>query len=267
VRHRLFYCGADFAPTLTCLKEIAPSFVGFSVHPNGNVAVFGRPFMTTKNNKTLACLALTTALAAALPAAAQTAAEGNWMVRLRATNLDMKNTSDAGTGTLTPATLPSNSVKASDKTIPELDISYFFTPNWAAELVLTYPQKHTVQISQGPLAQQIGSFKQLPPTLLAQYHFNPTGQFRPYIGAGVNYTQISKVNLYSGIAGTALQLDSSSVGPAYQVGMDVKLDGGYFLNFDLKKIYIDSDIKIAGNKVSHLNLDPLAASIGIGRRF
>ena len=48
---------------------------------------------------------------------------------------------------------------------------------------------------------------------------------------------------------------------------DGTFKGGTDLNFDLKKIYIDSDIKIAGNKVSHLNLDPLAASIGIGRRF
>jgi outer membrane protein len=29
--------------------------------------------------------------------------------------------------------------------MPELDISYFFTPNFAAELILTYPQKHDIR--------------------------------------------------------------------------------------------------------------------------
>ncbi|MBN8930529.1 MAG: OmpW family protein, partial [Rhizobium pusense] len=28
----------------------------------------------------------------------------------------------------------------------------------------------------------------LPPTLTAQYHFNPKGAVRPYVGAGINYT-------------------------------------------------------------------------------
>jgi outer membrane protein len=28
----------------------------------------------------------------------------------------------------------------------------------------------------------------LPPILLAQYHFNPGGKFKPYVGAGINYT-------------------------------------------------------------------------------
>lgn len=216
------------------------------------------------------CIALLAGFAAALPAFAQQSAsqsEGNWLVRFRAMNLDMKNTSDAGTGALTPALLPSNSVKASDKTIPEVDISYYFAPNWAAELVLTVPQRHTVAISQGPLAEGIGSFKHLPPTLLLQYHFNPTGQFRPYVGAGINYTKISAVKLRSNIAGADMTLESSSMGPAIQAGLDYKLQDSWFLNFDVKKIYIDTDIKIGGNKASHLNLDPLSISFGIGKRF
>jgi outer membrane protein len=216
------------------------------------------------------CIALIAGLASAFPVFAQQTApqaEGKWLVRLRAMNLDMKNTSDAGTGALTPALLPSDSVKASDKTIPEVDVSYYFAPNWAAELVLTVPQKHSVRISQGPLAESIGSFKHLPPTLLLQYHFNPTGQFRPYVGAGINYTKISAVKLRSNIAGADMTLESSSMGPAFQAGMDYKLQDNWFLNFDVKKIYIDTDIKIGGNKASHLNLDPFSISFGIGKRF
>ena len=68
--------------------------------------------------------------------------------------------------------------------------SYFVTPNVAVELILTVPQEQTVY-SNGT---EIGTFKHLPPTLTAQYHF--TGMaFRPYVGAGVNYNVGSKVYL------------------------------------------------------------------------
>ena len=73
--------------------------------------------------------------------------------------------------------------------------------------------------------------------------------------------------LRSTIAGADLQLESKSIGAAFQVGADYKLQNNWFLNVDLKKIYIDTDIKVNGNKSSHLNLDPLALSIGIGKRF
>ena len=45
----------------------------------------------------------------------------------------------------------------------------------------------------------IGSFKHLPPTLTAQYHFTNLNGFKPYLGAGVNYTRFSSVNLPAGV--------------------------------------------------------------------
>jgi outer membrane protein len=117
------------------------------------------------------------------------------------------------------------------------------------------------------LAEPIGSFKHLPPTLTLQYHFLPDGQIRPYVGMGINYTRISGVSLRSNIAGANLQLESSSVGGALQAGVDVKLTKNMFLNFDIKKIYIASDIMVNGTKSSAIKLDPLAVGVGIGWRF
>lgn len=193
--------------------------------------------------------------------------QGNWMVRVRAVNLDMTNKSDAGSGALTPALLPADAVKVNDKVIPEVDISYFFTKNIAAELILTIPQKQTVAITQGPLSEPVGSFKHLPPTLTLQYHFMPDAQFRPYVGVGLNYTRISGVSLRSNIAGANLGLESSSFGPAVQAGLDIKVGNNMFVNIDLKKIWIDSDITVNGTKSSHVKLDPLAFGVGIGWRF
>ena len=221
-------------------------------------------------NKTLAVAVLAAAVAGALPAHAQQK-EGNWMVRLRAVNLGMDNKATAGQGTVvTAAALPADGVAASDKLIPEVDFTYFFTKNLAAELILTVPQKHDVSITKGIAAEKIGSFKHLPPTLLLQYHFMPDSSFRPYVGLGLNYTKISGVNLRSSNAAIGqLALEKSSTGAALQAGFDVKLDKNLFLNFDVKKIYIQTDITQTnvGQKISTLKLDPLAIGVGLGWKF
>ncbi|EGF31307.1 Outer membrane protein W precursor [Oxalobacteraceae bacterium IMCC9480] len=177
-----------------------------------------------------------------------------WQVRARVINLAPADNSDpvGGAGA-------SDRLSVSKKTIPEVDISYFFTPNLAAELVLTYPQKHTVYLD----GNNVGTFKHLPPTLLLQYHFMPDKQFSPYVGAGVNYTRISNVNLLGG----AGSLESSSVGFALQAGVDYKLDKNWSLNLDIKKVQIRSDLMISGVKASALQVDPLMVGVGLGYRF
>ena len=144
-----------------------------------------------------------------------------------------------------------------DKTIPEVDVSYFFNKNVAAELVLTVPQKQNVHSGPTPL----GTFKHLPPTLLMQYHFTNFNGFKPYVGAGVNYTKISSVEI-PGVA-----LDGHSWGGALQAGVDIPLDKNWSINFDVKKIYIKTDVYVGVNNTGTLRLDPIAASVGIGYRF
>lgn len=204
--------------------------------------------------------------ALALPAAVG-AAEGNWLVRARAVYLDPANKSEAGSGALDPTLLPGDAIRVNSKTIPEVDVSYFFTRNLAAELILTYPQKQKVSIASGPLQESIGSFKHLPPTLTLQYHFLPEGRFRPYVGAGINYTRLSSVKLRSNVAGADLGLERDSLGAALQAGFDYKLGQNLYLNFDVKKVYIEADVKLDGAKVSKVQVDPLLVGVGLGWRF
>lgn len=198
--------------------------------------------------KTMKKMIVLAALAACGLGAVQ-AQESPWMVRFRATNLDMANKT---TGTV--ATL---GVNANDKTIPEVDVTYFFNKNVAAELILTVPQKQTVYAGTAAL----GTFKHLPPTLLAQYHFTDFNGFKPYVGAGINYTKISSVNM------PGYSLDSHSWGGALQAGVDIPLDKNWSLNFDVKKIYIKTDVYSGGSNAGTLKLNPVAASVGIGYRF
>ncbi|WP_453934369.1 OmpW/AlkL family protein [Acidovorax temperans] len=175
-------------------------------------------------------------------------AEGPWLVRARAVNLDSANKDSTGLG-----------LSVNDKVIPEVDVSYFFTPNVAAELVLTVPQKH--DLSSSVLGGKIGTLKHLPPSLLVQYHFNAAG-FKPYVGAGINYTRFSSVKLPAGV-----DIDRNSFGAALQVGVDIPLQKNLYLNLDVKKVFIKTDVSLAGAKIGTLKVDPVLVGVGLGWRF
>jgi outer membrane protein len=174
--------------------------------------------------------------------------ESSWMVRARAVHLDMSNKDGTGLG-----------LTVNNRTIPEVDLSYFFSPNLAIELVLTVPQRQIVS-SNGI---EIGTFKHLPPSLIMQYHFTGQQGIKPYVGAGLNYTHISSVNILSGAGG----LDSHSWGAALQAGVDFPLDRNWSLNLDLKKIYLKTDVYASGINAGTLKLNPVMAGIGLGYRF
>lgn len=213
---------------------------------------------------TLKLVALSAALVAAFPAAAQQAvAEGNWLIRARVLNVETAN----GSTPIGALGVPADAIQVEDKIYPELDISYFFTKNFAAELILTVPQKHDVTVRSSAVGRiDAGSFYLLPPTLTAQWHFNPEGTFRPYVGVGVTYSDYSHVKLSA--AGINLNLDDDYFGPAIQAGFDVKIGKQWFLNFDVKKAHVRSDLKTdAGVKLSRLKVDPLLIGVGIGYRF
>lgn len=200
---------------------------------------------TMKKQITLAVAALCTLMSGA--AMAQQTTEGPWLVRARAVHLDSANKDSTGLN-----------LSVNDKWLPEVDITYFFNKNIAAELILTVPQRHT--LSAGGTA--IGSLKHLPPSLLVQYHFTDAPGFKPYVGAGVNYTRFSSIRLPAGV-----DVDRNSFGGALQLGVDIPVAKDVYLNFDVKKVYIKTDVSAAGNKIGTFKVDPVLFGIGLGWRF
>ncbi len=180
-------------------------------------------------------------------AVAQASGESPWMVRVRSVHLDSSNKDS------TPLGLSIN-----NKTFGEVDVTYFLSPNLAAELVLTTPQKQTVYAN----GSEIGSFKHLPPSVLFQYHFTDLQGLKPYVGAGINYTHFSDVALPAGVS-----LDSHSWGWAFQAGLDIPLDRNWSINLDVKKAYIRSDVYSAGSSIGRLKVDPMLYAVGVGYRF
>jgi outer membrane protein len=207
-------------------------------------------------------LAAILSIAALLLAGSQAYADdGPWELRVHATYLSMANDSDAFTAL--NINFPSNSVRVNSKWIPEFDVSYSFTRNLSAELVLTIPQTQTVTLNG---VGDLGTFKHLPPVLSAQYHVAPSSLIDPYVGLGANFTLIYGSNL--SVAHIPLSLDPNSIGIAAQVGCDFNLGHNTYFNVDVKKVELSSGVYVpGGTQLTTAHLDPWLLSAGFGWHF
>jgi outer membrane protein len=192
------------------------------------------------------------ALLALAASSAAFADQGDIIARLRAINVSPNVSTDS--------TLSAIKTDVSSETVPELDFTYMITNNIGAELILG-TSRHSVSSSLGDL----GKISVLPPTVTVQYHFAPQATVRPYIGAGINYTRFYDNGLKAGA--TSLDVDKNSFGPALQIGTDVAIGKNLFVNFDVKKLWIKTDVSAAGTKLGTLKIDPVVYGIGIGTKF
>jgi len=158
---------------------------------------------------------------------------------------------------------------ASNNVVPEVDASYFFTPNLSAELIaaVTYHTVKDVGSVAGTLP--LGSVRLLPPTLTAQWHFLPQSTINPYVGAGINYT------FFYGVKGSTLPIITSThysdnVGAALQAGADIHLAGNWYANVDVKKLFLETDVTLGtavGQVKAKVNLDPWIMGAGVAYKF
>ncbi|MBU3079367.1 OmpW/AlkL family protein [Sphingomonas quercus] len=215
-------------------------------------------------------IAATASMFAVAPAQAE---QGDLLVRLRAIMVAPQETHShvmpLGDG---------SRVKVSNDVVPELDFTYMWTNNIGTELILA-TSKHNISGfgAETTTARRLGKLAStyaLPPTLILQYHFNPDGAFRPYVGAGVNYTifysrKPSKA-LEAAVGDTDVKL-KNSFGYALQGGFDIPVGKRSFVNVDVKFIDMDSKARLttAGAGVLRVNshIDPVVVGIGYGLRF
>ena len=177
-------------------------------------------------------------------------------------------TDESGEITSDPAGTPLGlNAEVSSEFVPELDLSYFFTPYLAAELVLA-TTRHDVNAVSGGTHIPVGKVNLLPPTLTVQYHPMPSHRFSPYFGAGINYTIFYNEDAAGGtITSTAYD---DNFGYALQAGMDVAIMGNWSLNLDVKKIFLDTTVKgngTVGPWKSEVDLNPVLVGFGVGYRF
>lgn len=161
----------------------------------------------------------------------------------------------------TPTALKTDEI--SNSVVPELNFSYFITPNIAVELIAA-TTNHKVTANPGDV--DVGDVWLLPPTLTAQYHPFPKYRFSPYIGAGVNYTFF-----YGEQAGSNALVKGFDVkdswGYALQFGADYALTGNWSINFDVKKLFLSPEATTNSLQVKDVQIDPWLVGLGIGYRF
>lgn len=187
-----------------------------------------------------------------------------WMIRVR--GIGVIPDEDSSDWTVGGARAVGPDLSIDDAVVPELDISYFFTKNLAVELIAAVTP-HTID-SEGTISAQgeIGDVWLLPPTLTAQYHFD-MGKFKPYVGAGVNYTVF--FNEDAGTNYSNLELDDS-FGWVLQGGFDYHLQGNWVFNVDVKKLWLDTDASVslgAAPVTADVDIDPWIIGAGIGYKF
>ncbi len=189
------------------------------------------------------------------PAQADDGSTGPWQFRLRGIGVlpDSGGHTDIG-----------GKPEADNAFVPEFDISYFFTKNIAAELILA-TSPHDLKLKDSSLGDvDLGSTWVLPPVLTLQYHFQPDQAFSPYVGAGINY-----MIFYGGEDENGFKVDiDDGFGYALQAGVDVALQGPWSANLDVKKVFFETDASINGGALkSKVKLDPWVVSAGFGYKF
>lgn len=199
-------------------------------------------------------LAAAAAVFLALPVSAQAEeAPGTFYVRLRALNVIPDVSSHVSSSDAM--------VDITNSTVPEADLSYFLTKHWAVE-VIAGTTKHSISLKDGTY---LGSAFLLPPTVTLQYHFDQMGPFKPYLGAGPQYTWFYDTSADGALGKMHL---TDGFGFTLQAGVDIPLGfDNTFLNIDVKKMFMQTTASFDGAVTGHVNINPWLLGAGVGIRF
>ena len=170
------------------------------------------------------------------------------------------------------------------KNVQTLYLGYVrrLSPHFDVELTLGYPPLQKT-VGKGPATlgsvpydgQVIATARWLAPTVLLEYMFlSETSKWRPYIGAGVNYTNFydrnstAQGNAASG-GPTKLSL-TSSVGAAATVGMAYNIAGHWnaYASYSVSQVKTRLNADTAGViRTTHINFGPQALVLSVGYSF
>jgi len=168
------------------------------------------------------------------------------------------------------APVAGGNASASNGTGVAFGILYAWDSDWSAELALGLPLTTTLSGS-GTLqaAGRLGNLDYGPAVLSLRRYLPPLGIFKPYVGAGVNYTMV-----LSNKDGAVQNLSAKSAwGSVAQIGFQVPLDSAWSVGFDIKKIWISTSATgflpvYGGASVNaDVRLDPLITTLAFIRKF
>ncbi|TOA51027.1 outer membrane protein OmpW [Vibrio parahaemolyticus] len=190
--------------------------------------------------------------------------QGDFVLRVGAASVVPNDSSDKILGS-------QEELKVDSNTQLGLTFGYMFTDNISLELLAATPFSH--DISTDLVGSDIADTKHLPPTLMVQYYFGePQSKFRPYVGAGLNYTIFFDEGFNStgkGAGLSDLKLDDS-FGLAANVGVDYMINDQWFLNASAwyANIETEATYKAGGAKQkTDVKINPWVFMISGGYKF
>ena len=212
-----------------------------------------------------------------LPLSVNAHEAGDILFRVGATSVAPDESSSLISTTATGA-LAATSVGVDDSTQLGLNVVYMLTNNWGLEALAATPFDHDLSAAglnqYGFTTTDLGSSKQLPPTISALYFFgSSSSMIRPYVGVGANYTTFFDKSLSSSatseLGASNLDIDDS-VGLSVRAGGDIQLRGNWFLNASVWNIDIDTDADFdsaLGKVQVGVDIDPMVYMISLGYTF
>lgn len=184
------------------------------------------------------------------------------------------------------AGLPTNStgVGVNNNTQLGLTFDYRFSPSWGLQLIAATPFSHEITGTGAIDGLKVGKTKHLPPTLLAQYHFDlGNSKFQPFLGLGLNYTTFFDTKADAELVGTlgALGVTSASDkvsikltdswGLAAQAGFNYSITDTMGIHFMVSKIQLDTNASVRVNGAAvervHVDIVPVVAMLGFRWSF
>ena len=215
-------------------------------------------------NKLFTATTLLSAMLASMPL--QAVEKGDILVRARIINI----APDVGSNEviLSDGTATGGGIDIDDATTLDIDFTYMVTNNFGVELLLDLTSTHDITGTGALDGLNIGEVTVLPPALIAQWHFMPNNNIRPYAGAGINYTFFFSESTHSDLGNTDLSVDDA-FGLVAQVGLDIDISKDWYINFDAKYIDLDTTATLTGDVPATVNFDvnPLVLGVGIGTSF
>ncbi len=205
--------------------------------------------------------------------------QGDWLVRARIIDIAPNVSSGEITDMAGAPVAPPSGIDVDSAVTLDIDFTYMFTNNIGVELLLDLTSTHDITATGNLGAAIPGNIAEvtvLPPSLIAQYHFMPQNNIRPYAGAGINYTffldesTTSALTTGLGATTTGLKVDDTA-GFLVQAGVDIDINKDWYVNFDAKYFWINTTATISADGADaakvDFDLNPLVLGIGIGTHF
>ncbi|TCH97678.1 OmpW family protein [Roseococcus sp. SYP-B2431] len=156
---------------------------------------------------------------------------------------------------------------ASNSASPQLDVSYFFTPNLSQNLIAATTQ-HDVSVRNSALGNvRLGDVWALPPTLTLQYHPLPRARISPYLGLGLNVTWFYGEGGRLTAPVNRVRIDPT-VGVAPNIGVDYEIRPNWLLNLDAKWILMQPDVSVNSGLIrARADINPFVVGASVRYRF